>query len=218
MPITIAIVDDKRQSRILLSEKLSHSGDVKVLFTAENGEDFLYQMKQATQHPEVVLMDIEMPTLNGIETVAISSSIYPQSKFLMLTVFDDEEKIFESIKAGASGYLLKDEKPETIITSLREILEEGGAPMSPSIARKTLTLLSRSELPNEKNEKVHRELTEREMEILKLLVDGFEYRSIAERLFIAPNTVRRHIGNIYEKLHINSKAQAIRLAVKRRWV
>ncbi len=185
---------------------------------AENGEDFLDQMKQTTQHPEVVLMDIEMPTLNGIETVAISSSIYPQTKFLMLTVFDDEDKIFESIKAGASGYLLKDEKPETIIASMREVLEEGGAPMSPSIARKTLTLLSRFELPDEKNERVHKDLTEREMEILKLLVDGFEYRSIAERLFISPNTVRRHIGNIYEKLHINSKAQAIRLAVKKRWV
>lgn len=218
MLISIVIVDDKRQSRILLSERLLHSGDVKVLFMAENGEDFLDQMKQTTQHPEVVLMDIEMPTLNGIETVAISSSIYPQTKFLMLTVFDDEEKIFESIKAGASGYLLKDEKPETIIASMREVLEEGGAPMSPSIARKTLTLLSRFELPDEKNERVHKDLTEREMEILKLLVDGFEYRSIAERLFISPNTVRRHIGNIYEKLHINSKAQAIRLAVKKRWV
>jgi DNA-binding NarL/FixJ family response regulator len=218
MPITIAIVDDKRPSRLSLSEKLSSTGEVKVLFTAEHGEDFLSQMKQSTNRPQLVLMDIEMPMLNGIEAVAIGSSLYPACKFLMLTVFDDDDKIFESIKAGSNGYLLKDEKPETILASIREIMEEGGAPMSPSIARKTLALLSRTDWPNEKRESVHSELSDREMEILKLLVDGLEYRAIAERLFIAPNTVRKHIGNIYERLHVNSKAQAIRLAVKKRWV
>ena len=217
MPISIAIVDDKRQARISLAEKLTYSGKIKVLFTAEHGEDFLAQMKQAVPPPQVVLMDIEMPTLNGIETVAIGSSVYPQCRFLMLTVFDDDEKIFESIKAGSSGYLLKDEKAETIINSICEIVEEGGAPMSPGIARKALALLSRSDWPDGKRSTVPDELSEREMVILKLLVDGVEYRGIAEKLFIAPNTVRTHIGNIYGKLHVNSKAQAIRLALKKGW-
>ena len=218
MPISIAIVDDKRQSRISLAEKLAYSDKVKVLFTAENGEDFLRQMKTTLTHPQVVLMDIKMPVMDGIETVAIGSSVYPQCKFLMLTVFDDDEKIFESIKAGSSGYLLKDEKTETIIDSIHEIVEEGGAPMSPGIARKTLALLSRSDWPEAKKENTSSQLSDREMTILKLLVDGLEYRGIAEKLFIAPNTVRTHIGNIYEKLHVNSKAQAIRVAGKKGWV
>lgn len=214
MPILIAIVDDKHQNRVSLTEKITHSGEIKVLFTAENGEDFLTQMKTTQQHPQVVLMDIEMPTINGIDAVAIGSSIYPDTKFLMLTVFDDDEKIFDSIKAGSSGYLLKDEKTETIIESIREICEEGGAPMSPSIARKTLNMLSKVNMSKETSGVVQSELSKREIEILQLLVQGCDYRTTAEKLFISPNTVRKHIGNIYEKLHVNSKAQAIRLAIK----
>jgi len=218
MSISIAIVDDKLQSRISLSEKITYSQEIVVLFTASNGEDFLDKMKDLkTDHPQAVLMDIEMPLINGIEAVAIGSSLYPDTKFLMLTVFDDEDKIFEAIQAGASGYLLKDERVEKIIGSIKEMVEEGGAPMSPGIARKAFAILSKVNL-SEKTAEDQTDLSSREMEILKLLVEGYDFRGTALRLSISPNTVRKHIGNIYQKLHVNSKAQAIRLAMRKRWI
>jgi len=218
MPISIAIVDDKLQSRVSLSEKIIYTKEIVVLFAANNGEDFLDKMKALkTGRPQAVLMDIEMPLINGIEAVAIGASLFPETKFLMLTVFDDEDKIFEAIQAGASGYLLKDERVDKIISSIKEMVEEGGAPMSPGIARKAFAILSKANL-TEKANKDQTDLSGREMEILKLLVEGYDFRGTAEKLFISPNTVRKHIGNIYQKLHINSKAQAIRLAMKKRWI
>ena len=218
MPIPIAIVDDKLQSRVSLSEKIIYTKEIVVLFTASNGEDFLAKMKALkTGRPQAVLMDIEMPLVNGIEAVAIGASLFPETKFLMLTVFDDEDKIFEAIQAGASGYLLKDERVDKIINCIKEMVEEGGAPMSPGIARKAFAILSKANL-SEKTAEEHTDLSSREMEILKLLVEGYDFRSTAERLSISPNTVRKHIGNIYQKLHVNSKAQAIRLAMRKRWI
>lgn len=218
MSISIAIVDDKLQSRISLSEKITYTQEIVVLFTANNGEDFLDKMKNIKGgRPQAVLMDIEMPLVNGIEAVAVGASLYPDTKFLMLTVFDDEDKIFEAIQAGASGYLLKDERVDKIVNSIKEMVQEGGAPMSPGIARKAFAILSKANL-SEKSHEDQADLSNREMEILKLLVEGYDFRGTAEKLSISPNTVRKHIGNIYQKLHINSKAQAIRLAMKKRWI
>src|ERR1700712_2885046 len=148
MKIPIAIVDDSSQNRLFLADQINHSEDISVCFTSKNGVDFLEKLKAtpANLHPAIVLMDIEMPEMNGIETVKYARQLYPDLKFLMLTVFDDDEKIFEAIKNGASGYLLKDEKTSTIIDHIQQLLEIGGAPMSPSIARKTLSLLSRSSM------------------------------------------------------------------------
>ncbi len=217
MPISIAIVDDKVQNRNSLAEKIRCTKEIEVLFTASNGEDFLDQMKQRKIFPQVVLMDIEMPVVNGIDAVSIGAALYPGTKFIMLTVFDDEDKIFEAIRAGASGYLLKDDKVDTIIQSIIELIEEGGAPMSPGIARKALVLLSKANIPADKTKDDHMDLSDREMEVLKLLVEGYDFRDTAEKLFISPHTVRKHIGKIYEKLHVNSKAQVINLALKKRW-
>lgn len=217
MPISIAIVDDKVQNRVSLAEKIRCTKEIEVLFTASNGEDFLHQMKQRKIFPQAVLMDIEMPVVNGIDAVSIGAALYPATKFIMLTVFDDEDKIFEAIRAGASGYLLKDDKVDTIIQSIIELIEEGGAPMSPGIARKALVLLSKANVPAEKPNDDHMNLSDREMEVLKLLVEGYDFRNTAEKLFISPHTVRKHIGKIYEKLHVNSKAQVINLALKKRW-
>ncbi len=150
--IHIAIVDDKQPNRVSLSEKLAFVTDIKVLFLAANGEDFLEQMKAQKIKPDVVLMDIDMPIMNGIEAVNIASELYPLTKFVMLTVFDDDDKIFEAIKAGAIGYLLKDENVDRIVDAVKQIIEFGGSPMSPRIARKALQLLMHAKVETKHKE------------------------------------------------------------------
>jgi DNA-binding NarL/FixJ family response regulator len=213
--IHIAIVDDKQPNRVSLSEKITYANDVVVDFMAANGEDFLDQMKLAKIKPNVVLMDIDMPVMNGIKAVNTATELYPNTQFIMLTVFDDDEKIFDAIKAGAIGYLLKDESIDKIVTSIKEVIEFGGSPMSPRIARKALQLLMQGKVEEKKNEDTI--LSEREKEILKGLVQGLDYKGVADKLFISPHTVRTHITNIYKKLHVSSKTQAVMLAVKNKW-
>jgi len=222
MKIPVAIVDDNTQNRRSLAEQLGYSDEVTVRFTSKNGVDFLEQMKTtpADMHPTVVLMDIEMPEMKGTEVVRYAHQIYPDLKFLMLTVFDDDDKIFEAIKNGANGYLLKDEKTSTIIEHIQQLIEIGGAPMSPSIARKALSLLSRSRLnetDTDSRDNVAERLSERECDVLKLVVEGKDYKAIAEKLFLSTHTIRKHIANIYEKLHVSSKAQVINLALQSKW-
>ena len=191
MKVPIAIVDDSTQNRLFLADQMRFSDDISICFTAKNGVDFLEQMKAlpANKHPAVVLMDIDMPVMKGTDAVKYARQIYPDLKFLMLTVFDDDDKIFEAIKNGASGYLLKDENTSTIIEYIQQLVEIGGAPMSPTIARKALSLLSRANLndreqPNEKDD-VSAKLSERECDVLKLLVEGKDYKAIAEKLFLS---------------------------------
>ncbi len=224
MPIRIAIVDDKSQNRILLSEQLGMSMNFNIVFVAKNGVDFLEKMKALDKKdlPQVVLMDIEMPEMDGIETVSTARLIYPGTNFLMLTVFDDDEKIFDAIKAGASGYLLKDEKTKIIEDYMQQLVEIGGIPMSPSIARKAMNMLVKSKTSasavNASEEAAGHDLSDREVEVLKLLVNGYDYKVIAEKLFLSSHTVRKHIANIYSKLHVSSKAQVINLAFQKKWV
>jgi DNA-binding NarL/FixJ family response regulator len=162
-------------------------------------------------------MDIEMPEMNGIEAVKHASQLYPDIKFLMLTVFDDDDKIFEAIKAGAGGYLLKDEKVSTIIDYIQQMMEVGAVPMSPSIARKAMSMLMKASLPESPGEATAAAgfnfgLSDRELEVLKLLVEGSDYKTIAQKIFLSTHTVRKHIANIYSKLHVSRKAQAIIIA------
>jgi len=211
----IAIVDDKKILRSTLAQKLAANSEIEVLFTAENGKDFLEQMMLAHRKvsPDVVLMDIDMPVMNGIEAVLEGKNRYPQSKYLMLTVFDEDDKIFSAIRAGAIGYLLKDEPIDKIKEAIFSLALDEGAPMSPSIARRTLQLLSQVKFdPKETIEKKpENNLSDREQEVLKMLVDGLEYKEIAIQLEVSPNTIRNHISNIYKKLHVTSKVQAIKL-------
>jgi len=223
MKIPIAIVDDKPQNRASITERINYSDDIEVVMVATDGNDFLEQMKHLTvsKRPSVILMDIEMPGMNGIETVRTGKQLYPDLHFLMLTVFDDDDKIFEAIKAGATGYLLKDEKLSAIIECIEQLVEVGAAPMSPRIARKALNLLMKSSLPQNENnalEKTGNDLSSREMEVLKLTVDGYDYKAVAAKLFLSTHTVRKHIANIYHKLHVTSKAQAIKIATKNKWI
>lgn len=169
--------------------------------------------------PQLVLMDVDMPQMNGIEAIAIGSVLYPSTIFLVLSIFDDDDKIFEAIQAGAVGYLLKEDTAIDLGEAIQEALSYNGAPMSPAIARKTLSWLkSMPELSKKVAGKEKEILSEREIDILKLMVEGFDYKKIAKQLFISPFTVRAHTRKIYEKLHVHSKAQAIQLAHKYKWV
>ncbi|MCW3122406.1 MAG: DNA-binding response regulator [Flavipsychrobacter sp.] len=218
MAYRIAIVDDRSQNRISLSEKINYSGEVEIVFMARNGKDYLDQLKKLprNQHPQLVLMDIDMPEMNGIEAVRNSHDLYEDIKYIMLTVFDDDDKLFDAIQAGADGYLLKEERIDSILNAIKEVIEQQGAPMSPSIARKALNLLTSAKRADSKGPNTS--LSDREMDILKGLVKGLDYKKIADELFLSPHTVRTHITNIYEKLHVTSKIQAVTLALKNKWV
>jgi DNA-binding NarL/FixJ family response regulator len=221
MPTRIAIADDKQINRTTVKEKIMCFEEIELVLEAKNGHDFLEQLRQLPdeKRPQVVLMDLEMPVMDGIQTISIASAAYPGIKFIVLTVFEDNEKIFEAIKAGAGGYLLKDDLAVNIIDAITNVVEYNGIPMSPAIARKTMELLKLSTV-SVTNEITKTEplLTEREMEILKEMVTGKNYKAIGEKLFISPLTVRKHVAHIYEKLHVNSRAQIINLAYKNKWI
>ncbi len=216
--IQVAIADDVRVVRQSLTEKINASGVAKVCFAASNGSEFLEKMKEAKERPTAVLMDIEMPVMNGIDAVCIARELYPEVNFIMLTSFDEDDKIFDAIKAGASGYLLKGETAERIIQAL--VQADEGAPMSPRIARKTLKFMQSAPPPVKEQQQANGDdltLSAREMEILGEIVNGLNYQQIAEKLFISPLTVKKHIKNIYAKLHVNSKLSAVKVAMKKGW-
>jgi DNA-binding NarL/FixJ family response regulator len=221
MPTRIAIADDKQINRTTVKEKIAAFKEIELVLEAKNGHDFLEQLKYLPKDklPHVALMDLEMPVMDGIQTISQATVAYPDIKFIVLTVFEDDEKIFEAIKAGAGGYLLKDDSAVNIIDAITNVVEYNGIPMSPAIARKTMELLKHASSPvtSEKTETVSI-LTDREMEILKEMVTGKNYKAIGEKLFISPLTVRKHTANIYEKLHVNSRAQIINLAHKNKWI
>lgn len=214
--IKVAIVDDKITNRRIVADKLSRHYTFTILFQASDGEDFLEQMKQRSeeQYPHIVLMDIEMPNVNGITAIATASSLYPGIKFVVLTIFDDEDKIFKAIKAGACGYLLKEESGPVIADMLTNLWESGAGPISPSIAYKILQMVQapQAAMPALKNSTEIFHLSEREKQILEMLSQGFEYKDIGNKLYISANTVKKHCINIYQKLHVNSRAQALRIA------
>jgi len=162
-----------------------------------------------------------MPVLDGIQTIQMAKTLYPHIHFIILTVFDDDEKIFEAIRAGASGYLLKDENAIGIRNAITNVMDLGGAPMSPAIARKSLELLSRAQLASSSSATINNEidqfLSQREKEILQHTINGLDAKRISELLNISVLTVRKHVANIYQRLHVNSKAQVMHLAHQRKW-
>ncbi len=216
MKIRIAIIDDNNFLIKSVRERLSFFDDVAISFTANDGQECMDKLKKNFR-TDLILMDIEMPKLNGIETTALVKQKYPQIKIIMLTVFDDDDNIFKAIQSGADGYLLKDTAPQALYDAIVQTVE-GGAAMTPSIALKTLNLL-RSPLSvhdDETDDNIR--LTSRETEVLEQLSKGLTYTAIAENLCISPSTVRRHIENIYQKLQVHSKTEAIALAKKRRMI
>ena len=206
MAIRIAIADDNSFLISTVAEKISFFSDLETRLTANDGSD-LIQKLDLNRHIDLILMDIEMPNMNGIEATGIIKSKFPQIKIIMLTVFDDDENIFNSIKAGADGYLLKEIDPANLHNAILETVN-GGAAMTPSIALKTLKLL-RNPLVSSHENLDDISLSKREIEVLEQLSKGLNYNAIAENLFVAPATVRKHIENIYSKLQVHTKVEAI---------
>ena len=206
----IAIIDDNSFLITSIKEKLSFFEEIQIKFTATDGLDLMEKLKE-NHNVDILLMDIEMPNLNGIEATKLVKQKYPQIKIVMLTVFDNDENIFNAIKAGADGYLLKDVNPHVLFNGIIETMN-GGAAMNPSIALKTLKLLRNPVEFNSEVEKEKIELTPREIEVLEQLAQGLSYTIIAENLFLSPSTVRKHIENIYSKLQVHSKLEAVQKA------
>ncbi|MCE3283328.1 MAG: DNA-binding response regulator [Chitinophagaceae bacterium] len=208
--IRVAIFEDNHALRDSLSMLIESSPECELTGAYPDARRIESRISQAT--PDVVLMDINMPGISGIEAVAALKKDFPAVKVLMQTVFDEEDKIFASICAGASGYVLKNTPPEKLLEAIREV-NDGGAFFTPSIARKVLDMAAVKDLPAE-----NFTLSVREKEILQKLVDGLSYKMIAAELDIAFYTVHSHIKNIYEKLHVNSKSEAVAKALKNRLV
>jgi DNA-binding NarL/FixJ family response regulator len=208
--IKIAIVDDNSFLIKTVQEKLSFFEDFSLKFTAVNGLDLIEKLEK-NHNVDLILMDIEMPKMNGIEAVEIVKNKFPQIKIIMLTVFDNDENIFKSIKAGADGYLLKEVNPKDLHQGIVETMN-GGATMTPSIAMKTLKLFRNpsafESIPNLEEYN----LTPREIEVLEQLSKGLKYNAIAENLFLSAGTIRKHVENIYTKLQVHNKLEAIQKA------
>ncbi len=213
MKIKVSIAEDNPALAKSIKEKIElFNNDIKYKFAAVNGIDLLGQLTH-DHNVDCILMDIEMPKMDGIKATELIKQKYPQIKIIMLTVFDDEDKIFRSIQAGANGYLLKDETPDKIYEGIKMIME-GGAPMSPTIATKSLQLLRNSLQLNTEAENVNFPISSREKDILEQLSKGLTYKQIADNLNISPSTVRKHIENIYKKLQVHNKLQAVQKAKK----
>lgn len=206
--IGIAIAEDHSRTLDVIIGKLKVYDDLKVVCVAENGQVLLDLLRSCGDNVHLVLTDIQMPALNGIETTALLKKEFPHIKVLALTIFDDDANVFEMILAGASGYLLKDIDAEGLYRSICEVME-GGGPMSPAVAFKVLEYVKSTSLLQTNAPEIEM-LTKREREILEWIKTGMQNKEIAHQLNISPQTVRKHLENIYDKLHVNNRVEAIK--------
>lgn len=204
----IAIAEDNLRAAAWLISVLNKQNDLELVFHAKNGKELCDFLQDSADKPDLILMDIEMPVMNGIEATRWIKTHFPEIKITSFTNFDNDEAVFEMIKAGATGYLLKDIEEDPLIQQLA-ILREGGAPMSPSIALKIIQHIQQETA--KKTSAPLTELTVREREVLYLIKDGLQNKEIADRLHISPLTVRKHLENIYSKLHVSNRIEAINL-------
>ena len=210
MAIKVVIFEDNDQLREMLFQMINISEGISCTGAYGNAMDIDFKIRRS--QPDIVLMDIDMPGINGVEAVKILKEKYPQLKVLMQTIFEDNEKVFDSICAGADGYLLKNSLSDYLIPAIKE-LNDGGAPMSASIAKK---VLNRFQEQNPYIQKDGYKLSDREKEVLTCLMKGMSYKMIADACKISIDTVKFHIKKIYEKLHVNSKSEAVIKAMRDR--
>jgi len=201
--IHVAIVEDDDEIRQTLALIINGTPGYFCKHTFMDAESAIKELPNL--YVNVVLMDIELPGITGIEAIKKLKPNLAETDFIMLTIMQDETSIFNSLCAGASGYLLKDTPPSELLQSIKEVFN-GGSPMSTNIARKVILSFQKTTHPSP--------LSNRETEILQLLCDGMNYRSIAEKIFLSSHTVKSHIKNIYKKLHVNSRAEAVKKAIK----
>jgi DNA-binding NarL/FixJ family response regulator len=206
MDIRVAIFEDNKLVRDALEAILNGTPGYTCSGVYADAQVLASRIKSSA--PDVVLMDIELPGMNGIEATRIIAQDFPDVKVLIQTVFNDSEKIFRALSAGASGYVLKNDPPSKQIEAIQEVFN-GGAPMSPSIAKKVLQFFSHKNVILVIPELNDYQLSEREKEILLLMVEGHNYKTIAEKAFISYETVRTHVKRIYKKLHVASRSEAI---------
>ena len=208
MRIRVAIVEDSRGTRESLTELLGHAPTLRCVGAHHTGEEALQQIP--AEAPDVVLMDINLPQMNGIECVARLKQQLPQTQVLMLTTYEEGDLIFNSLRRGASGYLLKGMPPAELVQAIEEV-HAGGAPMSPQIARKVVAHFQQIKKPQSDMEK----LTKREEEILSLLAKGYFYKEIAEKMGVTIHTVKAHSHHVYQKLHVQSRTEAVLKYIER---
>ncbi|HRN71703.1 MAG TPA: response regulator transcription factor [Ginsengibacter sp.] len=200
---SIAIVEDDSKVHSLLSEEIYLNLKVKDLYVFEDGK---IALKELTRVPvDIALFDINLPGMNGIECIQKLKILHPKMQIIVLTVYDNPEVIFNALKAGATGYLLKSTPSEKIIEAIQEV-KNGGSPISSTIARKVIEAFCVREKTNE----YFQELSNREKEILEHLNKGYRYKEIADKLFLSIDTIRTHVRNIYEKLQVNSRVEALK--------
>lgn len=208
--IRIALCEDNESFRESLSQFIHDSPGFEIVFTCSSADQIISLIDNCA--PDIILMDIDMPGMNGIKATELVKSNFPSISVLILTVYEDDQKIFDAILAGASGYLLKKTSPGRILEAITEV-SEGGASMSASIVKRVLNFFGAQKVTSEEYA-----LSARELTILKCLVNGDSYKMIADHCGISIGTVRTHITNIYKKLHINSKSEAVAKAIKEKLV
>ena len=201
MPIRVSIVEDLTEVREGLVELIQSDEELLMVGSFKDAEAAAERLPGL--RADIVVMDINLPGMSGIDCIRTIKEKCPDTEFMMFTVYENDEKVLQALKAGATGYLLKRTEPKRIVESIKE-LNQGGSPMSSNIARKLLTLFV-----HEKTKTKKEALSDRENEVLQLLADGLLYKEIAERLFIGHGTVRQHIHNIYEKLHVHNRTEAV---------
>ncbi len=209
--IRVGLVEDESAIRKGLSLLIDGTPGFRCVGTFGSVEEALQLLDREV--PDVLLLDINLPGMSGSEGVRRLLEQFPSMQILMLTVYDEEEHIFESICNGACGYLLKRTPPADLLQAIREV-HQGGAPMSPQVARKVVRLFQKTGPP----EKLDQQLTPHQVRLLGLLADGYSYQGVANRLGVSINAIRDHIKNIYDKLHVHSKAEAVRKALKNRLI
>jgi len=210
--IKVALCEDNDAFRESLVQFIDDTPGYKVVSSLSSAENILTIISE--DEPDIILMDIDMSGINGISATALIKSSFPHINVLILTVYEDDDKIFDAILAGATGYLLKKTAPSRILEAINEV-QQGGASMSASIVKKVISFFNQKETVSGANEYT---LSQRELTILKCLVNGDSYKMIADHCDISIGTVRSHINNIYKKLHINSKSEAVVKAIKERLV
>lgn len=210
--IRIALAEDQAFLSKTIEEKLSFFDEMVLKFTASNGKQLLDYLKD-NRTIDLILMDIQMPGMDGIEATSIVKKYYPHIKIIMLTVFADEENIIKAIQAGANGYILKDVMAGELRRGIIEVME-GGAHMTPEIAFKALNLLRSTPILSKTQYESNKDysLSKRESDVLSQLSTGLNYNEIGKNLFISPATVRKHIENIYRKLQVKNKIEALNKA------